>query len=56
MPGGLIGACLLIDPTLSKNDKLKGNLLGAKGTLPEVYTSITIKFYLMRRLLGAAQK
>ncbi len=28
MPGGLIGVGLLVDPSLTKEDRLVGNLLG----------------------------
>ncbi len=38
VPGGLIGVGLLIDPSLTRNDRMVGNVLGAVGTLPEIYT------------------
>ena len=53
--GGLIGVGLLIDPYLTRNDKLKGNILGAVNTLPYIYQEVTIRFYLMKKLLGSSK-
>lgn len=33
-----------------------GNVLGAVGSLPEIYTEISVKFYLMRQLLGVKKE
>lgn len=33
-----------------------GNVLGAVGTLPEIYIEINVKFYLMRQLLGVKKQ
>ncbi|CAE7866521.1 eIF2gamma [Symbiodinium sp. KB8] len=52
VPGGLIGVGTSIDPTLTRSDRLVGQVLGLKGHLPDVYTEIEVKFYLLRRLLG----
>ena len=52
VPGGLIGVGLLIDPSMTRNDQMVGNVLGAVGHLPDIYTEIDIKFHLMRTLLG----
>ena len=41
-----------IDPTLTRADRLVGQVLGLKGSLPEVFTELEITFYLLRRLLG----
>ena len=38
VPGGLIGVGTLIDPTLCRADRLVGQVLGAVGQLPNVYT------------------
>jgi translation initiation factor 2 subunit 3 len=51
-PGGLIGIGSRIDPTLCRADRLVGNLLGKRGSLPEMYADIEISFSLLRRLLG----
>jgi translation initiation factor 2 subunit 3 len=52
VPGGLIGVGTQVDPTLTRADRLVGQVLGTKGNLPDVYTELEISFYLLRRLLG----
>jgi len=52
VPGGLIGVGTLIDPTLCRGDRLVGHVLGAVGTLPDIFTEIEISYNLLRRLLG----
>mmetsp|Transcript_22956 Transcript_22956/g.45882 ORF Transcript_22956/g.45882 Transcript_22956/m.45882 type:complete len:487 (-) Transcript_22956:302-1762(-) len=52
VPGGLIGVGTRIDPTLTRADRLVGQVLGLKGKLPEVFAEIEISYYLLRRLLG----
>ena len=52
VPGGLIGVGTKVDPTLTRADRLVGQVLGLKDHLPEVFTEIEISFYLLRRLLG----
>lgn len=52
VPGGLIGVGTRIDPTLTRADRLVGQVLGLKGQLPDVFCEIEISYYLLRRLLG----
>ena len=52
VPGGLIGVGTKIDPTLTRGDRLVGQVLGRGGTLPDIFTEIEINFFLLRRLLG----
>lgn len=52
VPGGLIGVGTKIDPTLCRADRMVGQVLGAVGALPEIYTELEINYYLLRRLLG----
>ncbi|GEM10103.1 translation initiation factor eIF-2 gamma subunit [Rhodotorula toruloides] len=52
VPGGLIGVGTLIDPQLTRGDRLVGQVLGSKGSLPSIYTEIEISYFLLRRLLG----
>jgi translation initiation factor 2 subunit 3 len=52
VPGGLIGVGLLVDPTLTRADRLVGQVLGHKGGLPGIFVDIDVSFYLLRRLLG----
>ena len=56
MPGGLIGVGTKIDPTLTRADRLVGQVLGHKGQLPSVFTEISIDFYLLKRLLGVNEQ
>jgi translation initiation factor 2 subunit 3 len=50
--GGLIGVGTKIDPTLTRADRLVGQVLGAVGTLPAIFSELEISFFLLRRLLG----
>eukprot|EP01084_Bolivina_argentea_P297993 513453_1 len=52
VPGGLIGVGTNIDPTLTRADRLVGQVLGEVGKLPEVYIQLEISFFLLRKLLG----
>lgn len=52
VPGGLIGVGTKVDPTLCRADRLVGQVVGAKGHLPNIYTDIEINYFLLRRLLG----
>lgn len=56
VPGGLIGVGTKIDPTLTRGDRLVGQVLGHKGKLPSVFTEINVTFYLLRRLLGVNEQ
>lgn len=40
VPGGLIGAGLLVDPSITRNDQMVGNVLGAVGYLPDIFIEI----------------
>jgi len=51
-PGGLIGVGTKIDPTLTRADRLVGQVLGAVGKLPAIFSELEISFFLLRRLLG----
>ncbi len=52
VPGGLIGVGTKIDPMLTRADRMVGQVLGAVGSLPEIYAELEITYYLLRRLLG----
>merc|ERR1719259_1006758 len=52
VPGGLIGVGTKIDPTLCRAERMVGQVLGAVGHLPNIYTELEISYYLLRRLLG----
>uniref|UniRef100_A0A2K5D7M5 protein-synthesizing GTPase n=1 Tax=Aotus nancymaae TaxID=37293 RepID=A0A2K5D7M5_AOTNA len=51
-PGGLIGVGTKIDPTLCVADRMVGQVLGAVGALPEIFTELEISYFLLRWLLG----
>lgn len=52
VPGGLIGVGTKVDPTLCRADRLVGQVVGARGSLPSIFTDIEINYFLLRRLLG----
>ncbi len=52
VPGGLIGVGTRLDPTLTRADRLVGQVLGHRGKLPDVFGEVEIEFRLLRRLLG----
>jgi translation initiation factor 2 subunit 3 len=52
VPGGLIGVGTRIDPALCRADRLVGQILGLRDTLPPIYDAIEISYFLLRRLLG----
>lgn len=56
VPGGLIGVGLTVDPTLTRADRLVGQVLGEVGALPDVFSELEINFFLLRRLLGVRSK
>eukprot|EP00850_Spirogloea_muscicola_P011839 SM000075S21928 [mRNA] locus=s75:99080:101880:+ [translate_table: standard] len=56
VPGGLIGVGTTIDPTLTRADRLVGQVLGEVGSLPEVFVGLEVNFFLLRRLLGVRTK
>lgn len=56
IPGGLIGVGLLVDPSLTKNNKMVGNILGKIGELPELFSEITINYSILKKLLKVGDK
>ncbi|MEM2904280.1 MAG: translation initiation factor IF-2 subunit gamma [Candidatus Bathyarchaeia archaeon] len=54
-PGGLVGVGTKLDPSLTKADKLVGNLLGKPGSLPEVWSELTLDVTLFERAVGTAE-
>jgi translation initiation factor 2 subunit 3 len=52
VPGGLIGVGTKIDPTVTRADRLVGQVLGLRNLLPDVFTEVEISYFLLRRLLG----
>ncbi|KAL2921863.1 Eukaryotic translation initiation factor 2 subunit 3 [Bienertia sinuspersici] len=56
VPGGLIGVGTTMDPTLTRADRLVGQVLGEVGSLPDVYVELEVNFFLLRRLIGVRTK
>ncbi|KAG5559889.1 hypothetical protein RHGRI_003248 [Rhododendron griersonianum] len=56
VPGGLIGVGTTMDPTLTRADRLVGQVLGEVGSLPEIFVELEVNFFLLRRLLGVRTK
>ncbi|KMS99945.1 hypothetical protein BVRB_1g017900 [Beta vulgaris subsp. vulgaris] len=56
VPGGLIGVGTTMDPTLTRSDRLVGQVLGEVGSLPDVYSELEVNFYLLLRLIGVRAK
>ena len=50
VPGGLIGVGTMIDPTLTRADRLVGQVLGSVGNLPEVRRHPPLRCVALRRL------
>ncbi|ABW98204.1 eif2G (nucleomorph) [Hemiselmis andersenii] len=55
IPGGLIGIGTKIDPTLTQGDRLSGQILGHKNSLPGVFVNIFVFYKLFKRLLGISK-
>eukprot|EP00331_Platyophrya_macrostoma_P021295 CAMPEP_0176444394 /NCGR_PEP_ID=MMETSP0127-20121128/23038_1 /TAXON_ID=938130 /ORGANISM="Platyophrya macrostoma, Strain WH" /LENGTH=476 /DNA_ID=CAMNT_0017829897 /DNA_START=42 /DNA_END=1475 /DNA_ORIENTATION=+ len=53
IPGGLIAVGTTLDPTLTRQNKLVGQMIGAVGSLPEVYADIEVNFFLLSQLVGS---
>jgi len=52
LPGGLIAVGLLLDPSLTRQDRLVGQVVGRKDELPPVFSSLHIEYNLMKRTVG----
>ena len=48
-PGGLVGIGTELDPALTKADSLVGSVVGKPGTLPPVWTELTLEFHRIER-------
>jgi len=49
LPGGLIGVCLDVDPSLTKGNGMIGQMAGHIGTLPDVYTALKLDYESLER-------
>ena len=55
-PGGLIGVGTLLDPSLTKADRLAGSIVGEVGKLPPTVQSLELEMHLMERVVGTAEE
>ncbi|XP_047306680.1 eukaryotic translation initiation factor 2 subunit 3-like [Impatiens glandulifera] len=56
VPGGLIGVGTTMDPTLTRADRLVGQVLGEVGSLPDIYVELEVSFQLLGLLVGLRLK
>jgi translation initiation factor 2 subunit 3 len=56
IPGGLIAVGTTLDPTLTRQNKLVGQIIGQPGSLPEVFCEIDVHFFLLSQLVGVVKK
>ncbi len=54
-PGGLVAIGTKLDPSLTKSDRLVGNVLGKVGTVPDPVRQVTIEYKLLERVLGTRE-
>ncbi len=54
--GGSIGVMTMLDPSIVKADQLLGNVLGLKNKLPENWNSLTLKPFLLKRVVGTKEE
>ncbi|MBI2530294.1 MAG: translation initiation factor IF-2 subunit gamma [Candidatus Diapherotrites archaeon] len=50
-PGGLIAIGTTLDPSITKNDQMRGQVVGALNTLPEPVSRVKLEVHEMKRLL-----
>jgi len=55
VPGGLIGIETELDPSLTKNDQLVGNVISIPGKSPPVWDSLEIEFELFKFVIGTKE-
>ncbi len=54
-PGGLVAIGTKLDPSITRADRLVGNVLGKAGTVPDPVHEVTIEYSLMERVLGTRE-
>eukprot|EP00914_Ancora_sagittata_P019938 GHVO01039624.1.p1 GENE.GHVO01039624.1~~GHVO01039624.1.p1 ORF type:complete len:485 (+),score=90.68 GHVO01039624.1:1339-2793(+) len=56
IPGGLIGVGTKIDPSLTRADRLVGQVIGYPGQLPKSFSKMRFTYNLLNELLGVKSK
>jgi len=51
-PGGLVAVGTELDPSLTKADAMVGNVIGKPGQMPPIARGLTIRYELMKRIVG----
>ena len=49
-PGGLIAVGTSLDPSITKSDRIVGNLLGKPGDMPPVSNELNLEFHFLKRI------
>jgi len=55
-PGGLVGVGTKLDPFLTKNDLMAGNVVGKPGKLPPMWDTLRIEVHLLDRVVGTEEE
>lgn len=53
VPGGLVAVGTNLDPSLTRQNKLVGHMIGERGSLPPVYSHIAVEYHLLPHHVGA---
>lgn len=53
VPGGLVAVGTNLDPSLTRQNKLVGQMIGEAGSLPPVYSHIAVEYHLLPHHVGA---
>ncbi|KEG09485.1 eukaryotic translation initiation factor 2 gamma [Trypanosoma grayi] len=56
IPGGLIAVGTTLDPTLTRQDKMVGHMIGDEGSLPQVYAEIEVQYFLFSEMVGRSKQ
>ena len=54
--GGLVAVGTDLDPFFTKGDRLKGQILGFPGHMPEIFQKLEIQLFLFKRAMGLEEK
>lgn len=54
-PGGLVAVGTELDPSITKADRLVGNVLGKAGTVPDPVSKVSVEYRLLERVLGTRE-
>lgn len=51
-PGGLIAVGTTMDPSMFKNNKFVGQVIGTPGKMPDVYKVLRVKYEIIKKVVG----